>query len=261
MAKPQLSSLLVFGVDFGLGSQAPAWSEQVAIARQVLALLEQHQISATWALPQLRNSWISTLREARSRQEIALQWNDTVVAQASDAFAFAADMRARLRDAESQELKINSLAIDPRSRVPYHVLAKSEIRMVRPTRIRSTHLVRSVQPQVMRHGVWGLPVSSFWPQPNRILQQLSLQHLAYQMRLASQQGHVLHVVLDLPMIARHPEIHLGGAAKIMEQAACLQNAELLRSARLADVARLVQQETMARSHHSILRRSMQRQAS
>lgn len=255
MAKPKLSSLLVVGVDLGPGAVTSAWSEQKAVAGQLLSLLESNQISATWTVSQTQMTWLHNLREARTWQEIALHWDQPLVSEPSQAFAFAAELRSRLRSAEAADLKIQSLAIDPRSYVPYHALAKSGLRMVRPARVRASHLVRAVQPQSMRYGIWGLPVSCFWPQPHRMLEQLSLQHVLYQMRLASQQANVLHLVLDLPSIAAQPERHLRTVEKLMEQASRLQRSEQLRTARLADVARLVQQETMARPNRSILQES------
>jgi hypothetical protein len=254
MAKPKLSSLLVVGVDLGPGAETAAWSEHKAVATQLLAMLEANQISATWTVANTRLPWLQELRAARTWQEIALHWDAPLVKEPSEAFAFAAELRTRLRAAEAADLRIQSLSIDPRSLVPYHALAKAGVRMIRPARVRGSQLVRSVQPQAMRYGIWGLPVSCFWPQPHRMLEQLSLQHLLYQMRLASQQANVLHVVLDLPTIARQPDRHLRTVEKLTEQAARLQNMEQLRTARLADVARLVQAETAARPNRSILQR-------
>ncbi len=254
MAKPKLSSLLVIGVDLRPFTAATDRAATQQMIRQLLSSFDRYQLAASWALADVRSSVTSMIRQSQTPHEVALRWTGSTTAATTDAFELAARLRAETQAAERDGLQLRSLAVDPRGRVPYHALAKAGIRTIRPTRVRTNTIVTAVQPQPLRYGLWGLPVSGYWPHPNRLWQRFLSRQLLTQLRMANQQGRVVHLVLDVDVMVPQIDAALRGAERLLSLAADLRDSQQLRTGRLADVDRWVRIEMAARPAHSILRR-------
>ncbi|MCA9168428.1 MAG: hypothetical protein KDB23_12200 [Planctomycetales bacterium] len=255
MAKPKLSQVVVFGVDVrGSGAGASA-APDVATARKLASLLQRYQVSATWAFERFDTPVAQLLASSSPKHEIALLWNETPATRSADAFQIAGQLRDRVAQAQQLDISLQSIAADPRGMLPYHSLARYGFRSVRATRAAGSSGIRSIQPQSLRHGLWGVPVSCFWPHTSRLMQAFSLRALLNQQRLVSQGRDALHVVVDFELMQTSGTGCWQQLERVFQQTVQLRSEGKLRSCRLADIDLLVRAETSAQPARSILRRT------
>ncbi len=210
MAKPKLSSMLVFGVEWGPIARPAQTGAVDRMAGHLLQRLVQRHFKATWAVRDFRTPIVRRARGLSVAQEIALDAVRETPHDRREGFAFAAWLRDRVEDAECAGIRLRSLALAPSGCVPYHAISKLGIRTIRPGAQRATRIAQSVQPQSLRYGVWGLPVSTSWPQPNRLLHRFARQQVAYAMRRTAEQNAVMHVVFDVKLLAEQGDAGLRG---------------------------------------------------
>jgi len=242
MAKPKLSSLIVFGVDIGDRRVA---AEAGPVVRQLIQHFERHQIPATWTTEDVSSTAVSAVRASSVPHEIALAWNQPPSTRIADSFQFAAELRTQVDDARQAGVQLRSIAIDPRSKVPFHSLTRCGFTSLRPTRVRPTHQVTPSRIQSLRFGLWGVPVSYFWPHSSRLLQPFGLRQLLHHTRFASQAGQVLQIVIDVPTLVGAGNQLLASLPRLLELAATLRQQGQLHLGRLADVDRLARIEIVA----------------
>ena len=261
MAKTQLSRVLVVGVD--LGSSAD-WSERgkdvPEMAARISDAMARHQFAATWSLPagsasaRMTQHAIQAVRQNGVGHEFGLRWDDTLHSH-SDVFRFNSSLRNELDRCEQLGARPTTLAADPGGALPYVVLGKSGIRTIRPTRGRSGTPVRSVQPQAMRYGIWGVPVSCFWPHPSRLLNRFLQRQFAHQARAAANGSGTVHLVIEASRLHR-VDPSLQALECLLQIIAQQRDSASLRIARMCDVRRELEAATVARRpNESILRRA------
>ena len=256
MAKPKLSRVVVFGVDVGGALPGPAAaSTDVASARQLANLLQRYQIPATWAVTQFNSTIVRTVHDGSPQHEIALLWNEHATRRSADAFQLAGRLRDRVTEAADCGLILQSIAADPRGMLPYHSLSRYGFRSLRTTRTCGTQAAGTIQPQSLRHGLWGVPVSCFWPHASRFMQVFSLRTLMYQTRVVAQGHDALHVVIDLPMLQSSGTGCWQQLERLLQQTQQLRTECGLRTCRLADIDVMVRADIAAQPARSILRRT------
>jgi hypothetical protein len=254
MAKPKLTSVLVLGVDLGAPDSGAVDRSIEPIARHLIGEFDRRQFSASWALGSLACQALTLIRSASMPHEITLQWSAPPASGRADSFLLAAGLREQLAAAQRRGIELRSLTADPRIRLPYDVLVRCGFRAVRPIRVRNSPQVVAVQPQSLRFGLWGMPVSCFWPHPRRLAHHFVARNLLHQLRMAAASGAALHVVFDLPTLSSAGEGCLRGLEALLDCVGRLRDEAGLRICRLSDVDRLARLATIAQPAHSILRR-------
>lgn len=251
MAKPKLSSLVVFGVDLGTPHDCLATPEVRRVARELASALNRRQIAATWALPDYDAALIDTIRQSgETNHEMGLLTDSLSIETVADAFQYSATLRFQVEKFRAAGITLRSIAADPAGRLPYHTLGKLGFQTLRPTRYRSTKQVRSVQPEALRYGLWGVAVSSFWPHQSRLMQPFLRRNLQQQMHYAATHGKALHVVIDAMQATKGATTSL---ERMLDSVSELRAECGLKVGRLADVAQMVRQNTAAKPGRSILR--------
>jgi hypothetical protein len=219
----------------------------------LLDRMERGQFSATWGLNDLSSAPVSILVRSLVPQEVALDATVQTPKDARDAFAFAAFVRQQQMLAEARGVKLRSLVLDPRGCVPYQALARLGFCTVRPGWGQAGCLVQAVQPQSLRYGLWGLPVSIRWPHPHRIIQKLIERQMAFSSRRDWASGTALHLVFDLASMTAVPEWTARNIGQLFDLMARLRDQRQFQIARLADVAQLLKHNTAPHPAQSVLR--------
>jgi hypothetical protein len=164
-------------------------------------------------------------------------------------------LRERVRQATEFGFALRSLVVDPVSAESWQTMAALGFRSVRPSRERVTRFAHLVQPQPLRYGLWGLPVSIHWRQPSGWLQQVTQHQAVYCLRRTVQQEGCLHVVFDVTSLGQQMETAKRSVDRLLQTAARLRDQQQLQVARLIDIDRLIKAATIARPAESILRRA------
>lgn len=246
MAKPVLSGCVVMGIDLGQTLTSRGGLIHERTVQFLMNRMDAHQQLATWSTPDLQLSLLDRLRNRAVCHEIALSLPTCSQPIQS--------VRQQLNLAEQCNLRIQSCIVDTRSPAPLEYLARAGIRTLRPMRVKPTLHANAVQPQSLRFGLWGLPVSSFLPYSNRFGEHFAVRNLLVGLRLATLHQRAFHVVFDVP------ELHAAGTAgersvdRILDYVGQLRATRGLQTIRLMDVDRSLQLSMAAQPTHSILRR-------
>jgi len=225
MAKPVLSGCVVFGIDL---SASPGGVSCEPMARFLLDRLDAHQIPATWYLPMVSTRLVDLLRGQSQVHEIGFTVPAGVTPQR---------LKEQFRSAEAASLSVRSCSVDPQQVAPLDLLHREGVRIVRPSTGVNAWAAAPVQPQALRYGVWGLPVSSFLPSRNRFGESFLLRNLMFGMRQACQQMRSFHVVVDvgaLEAAGRHGERSI---EKLLAFAGRLREEGQIQCVRMRDVDR------------------------
>jgi hypothetical protein len=254
MAKPKLSNVFVVGVEWGAQNHAVPKTTTDRLAEGLLVRFERGQIRATWAVSDFRSRSTERIRNAAVAQEIALDATVHTPRDAQHAPAFSAWLKDHCHRAEQEGIGIRSLVLDDRGRAPYQMIAQRGFRTLRTCHGPMGRVAEPVQPQSLRFGLWGLPVSLRWPHPGRRWPSFWRHPMAYCVRHTVLVDAVLHVVFDLSAMAAVPaDSALGQVDRLLNAVVALGEGRQLTSARLVDIDRLVRRETTAQPTRSILR--------
>ena len=251
MAKSQAWHRLAVGVDLGPADRS---KNQWQLAAQLLRQFDRYRVPATWTVRDFDVATVDLIRSSqRVHHEIGLEWDGLGVNDVAEVFQFNAVLRDRIAQAADLNIAVQALAVDPNQRVSYCALAKAGVRTVRPARAQVARQVRPIETQRMRFGIWGVPVSCFWPHPSRLWQRIIQRQIGFQARTSAQDGHLLHVVFDVPRMAEIGD--LNGVERFLSVVAELQQRHMsFEACRLADVEKMARLQTVARPTRSILRR-------
>lgn len=243
MAKPVLSGCVVFGID--LSSHSPG-SPAERTVRFLLERMDAHQVPGTWFAPAVNPRLVEQLRGSSLSHEFGL----TVTGGAS-----SQDVRRHFRVAEAAGLSLRSCAVDPHQVAPLDLLHREGVRIARPSKGTNAWAAAPVQPQALRFGVWGLPVSSFLPCRNRFGESFLLRNLMFGMRLACQQKRSFQVVLDVDALATAGRPGERSIEKLLAYAGRLREEGQVQCVRLRDVDRMLRDSLASAPAQSILRRA------
>jgi hypothetical protein len=219
------------------------------VIRHLLDRFDSIQQPATWSLSELDAGIVEQLRGRTVPQEVALAWTS-----ASAAGSLAAHLRRHVHRAMALQISLRSCVVDPRQDVPLDLLARVGIRMLRPGRRSIAHSVVPVQPHLVRFGLWGLPVSCYFPRITRFFDHYTVRQVLYGMRVAAQRQQAFHLVFDVPTLQIAGTSGLKHADKLLDFAAQLRRSEGVHTGRLMDVERVLQLAMAAQPARSILRR-------
>jgi hypothetical protein len=255
MAKFRLAKLLVIGVQWGPTREKDTHLAADRLAVWLLDRLERLQFRATWAVRDLESAWVPRLRGASVPQEVALDATELTPPAGPLGQGLGALLRQRVQQATEFGFGLRSLVVDPVGAESWQTMAALGFRTLRPSCERVTHFAHLVQPQPLRYGLWGLPVSIHWQQPGGWLRQVMQHQVAYSLRRAIQQDGCLHVVFDVTSLAQQMETAKRSVDRLLHTAARLRDQQHLQAARLVDIDRMLKAATVARPAESILRRA------
>ena len=199
MAKPRLSSLLVFGVEWGAVDAGHSTSRPSTVSPiNCSTASDRRRFKATWAIPRVEpadggaNPFVAGRAGNCTRCRLAARRATENTALHLPAGCVTAYRRHTTSESDCDRWHSHQpVACLIRSWPNWDFVRSGPVADV------SHHLAQTVQPQSLRYGVWGLPVSTHWPQPNRLFQHFAQQQIAYSLRRAVQRNAVLHIVFEL----------------------------------------------------------------
>jgi hypothetical protein len=225
-----------------------------AMLTRLLALMDDFQVAATWAIPEPADCEATAqILSSRVRHEIAILGDSGWIGEAAGRPAFACNLARRIITAQAAGVTIRALACRtacvPRSE--FDLLVKHNIAVVRQPRPNPGRAIADLQPQPLRHGVWELPATIELPHANAWWGAGAKAARNSIVRAAAMHC-VAHVAIDVASLAAcDPRLH---AAKVVLQAiADGRHRGEIESATLGALANRLSRPIQVASARSILR--------
>jgi hypothetical protein len=252
MAKPKLSNVLVISVEWGRSRGEDQRPVTDRLAGRLLDELEQRGFKATWGVPDLKHSAVTRIAQAAPSQELALDATIQTPTQPQHVPAFVRWLRDRRQRAEDVGIELRSLVLDARGCHPYQQLARIGLCTLRTN---GGMTDAPVQPQPLRFGLYGLPVSQRWPHVRRHWASFWRSSPRRPIDLTRLSRAVAHVLIDLSAMASDADESLRQLQRFLDAAAVLRDRQGLRSACLVEIESMVRQETAVQPAKSILHKA------
>ena len=227
------------------------------LTTRLLELLARFEMLATFAVA---DPAVSAARErivaARRGHELAILGNASWVGPAAGRARFASELERRAARARDEGLTIHTLVLKTALPIDHCDLAiKEGIIAVRHPSVEPTAgSPRRLQPQTLRFGLWGFPVSVTLPASSRWLPGGGGSRAA---RLAIDEavcGHgLVQVVVDAPQLAARGPSALRVLERVLQHAARRRASGLLEVASLGTIARKLAAANHGQPSRSILR--------
>lgn len=228
-----------------------------AVADQLLNLLTRTRIPATWAVA---DPAVSAIRErvdvTRGGHELALLGDASWVGREAGRNRFARELARRVAHARSEGLHVRTIAL--RTALPVDhcdlaikegILAVRQLATAQPARG-----ARRLQPQVLRYGLWGFPVSITLPSTSRWLPGGGgTRGARFEIDRAITEHGLVHLTIDAPQLASRGAAAMRIVQRVVEHAALRREHGLLEVATLGTLAGRLAHENHGQPSRSILR--------
>ena len=226
------------------------------VANQLMELFARHQLPVTWAVAD------PVLSAARARidvvgggHEVALLGDASWVGLEAGRGRFARELMRRVARARGDGLSMRTLALRTALPVDHCDLAIKEgiVAARQPTAAHSRRAPR-LQPQALRFGLWGFPVSMALPAASRWLPGGGGARAArFEIDKAIAERGLVHLAIDAPQLAERGASALRVVERVIEHAAHRRQHGLLEVATVGAIAGRLAQENHSQPSRSILR--------
>jgi hypothetical protein len=227
------------------------------LTTRLLELLARYEMVATFAVA---DPAVSAARErivaARRGHELAILANASWVGRAAGRGRFARELERRAAHSRDEGLTIHTLALKTVLPIDHCDLAIKEgiIAVRHPSVAPTAGSVRRLQPQTLRFGLWGFPVSITLPASSRWFPGRGGTRAA---RLAIDEAvcgqGLVQVVVDAPQLAARGPSALRVLERVLQHAARRRASGLLDVATLGTTARKLAAANHGQPSRSILR--------
>lgn len=245
----------VLSIDLELLARAGSLEHQRQLdllTGRLLNLLDRHQVPATFAVADPVHSAATEAILSSSRHEVAILGDATWVGRGAGRERFGRELERRFQSALASGLDVSSLVLrQVELGENFDLLMKQPI-----SAIRSAGLQRGLlnQPQLLRFGMWQMPVTLSWPQTSRWFHR-PLSVARKLLRQATRRGEVMHVAFDAGQFIESDQPKLGDIERLIAAVAALRDAHHIDVATLQTLGR-----TLDRPHDTTPLRSILRAA-
>ncbi len=239
-------------VHVGLAEQR----ELEEVANRLMELFARHKLAVTWAVadPAL-SAARARIDVVRGGHEMALLGDASWVGREAGRSRFARELMRRVARARGEGLIMRTLALRTAMPIDHCDLAIKEGIMAarQPGPVQAKRAPR-LQPQALRFGLWGFPISMTLPAASRWLPGGGgLRAARFEIDKAIAERGLAHLAIDAPQLAERGASALRVVERVIEHAAHRRQHGLLEVATVGAVVERLAQENQSQPSRSILR--------
>ena len=212
MSKPWQTGILVVSIDLEgdvqQRTQAAGGSDDTF--RRLVGLFSKYSVVATWAVADpLHSAATSFVQKSDADHELAVMGDPTWAGNTAGRARFGKELRRRVEGARHCAIPISALVLnDVKIDGQYDLLQKCRITALRGQLAdRSRPKTNSPKPQLLRFGLWHLPVSCSLPSTRRWLPGAGSFAACRAIRRSAQTNGFAHLTIDATQLADSGGMH------------------------------------------------------